>query len=81
MQQYVNMVLAFFQNHMIISAAVALAVIIFIWKKPGEAFKAAVFLVGMAVVFYILSLLGGTMFDGVDRKNDVTQKTENALRE
>lgn len=80
-EPYINMIVSFFYTNKIIALVVALVAIIFIWKKPGEAFRLAVFVGIMVVVFYLISLMGGAMNEGVGGKDTMTTKSEEVLEE
>lgn len=80
-ESYCNMVSNFFYANKIIAVIVALVLVVFVWKKPGEAIRLGIFLAVMVVVFYMITLMGGAMSDGVDGKDDMNTRTEELLQE
>lgn len=74
-----SVVVGFLYAHKYVVLIIGVVFGLFFWKKPGKAFSFSVFIVGMAIVLYLPTLLGGTLFQGVDNKADVTTKTESQL--
>ena len=73
---FYSVIVSFLIAHKIIGIALLLAIVFFVWKKPGHAFRLIVFLCVMAVILYMINLLGGTMFEGVINKKDASTRTE-----
>lgn len=68
---YSSLVVNFLSSNRIIALVIGLALILFIWKKPGEAIRFGIFIAVVAVAFYLISLVGGAMFEGADYSNKV----------
>lgn len=78
-ESIVAMGVSFLYANKIIALIIGLAIFLFVWKKPAEAFKAGVFIAIMVVVLYMISLMGGTMFQGAGGKGTMTTKSEEAM--
>lgn len=78
---YVSLVINFLATNKIIALVIALALILFIWKKPGTAIRFGLFLAGMAVLFYLLTLMNDAMFEGADYTNKMETKSMKQLEE
>jgi len=76
-----NAVSNFYYQDTILSVGILLAVVILVYLNPKKSLKFAVFLVIMGVIFYIISLLGGTMFTGVEHTEDLTHKSKQAIED
>ncbi len=78
-EPYIAMVVSFLYAYKIVAVVLVLAVITFAWKKPTQFFKLCTFLCIMVVILYMLNLLGGAMFEGVDNKNDGIDRSEQLI--
>ncbi len=76
---YFSLAVNFLYTNKIVALIILVVLILFIWKKPGEAFKFGIFVGVMAVIFYFISLMGGTMTDGSGDKKHMSTKSEQAL--
>ena len=68
----------FFYRHTIIAVAIIVAIAVFACFKPKVMLKMGVFVSVMGVLFYIISLLGGTLSTGVQHKDTLTGRSQEA---
>ncbi len=66
-------------THQIVSICVAVALVLFLWKKPKEFFKFSVFVLAMILLFYIITLMNDSMLGGVDNKHQMINETESKM--
>lgn len=78
---YVSLAISFLSTNRIVALVIGLALLLFIWKKPGAAIRFAIFVAIVAVVFYLISLLGGAMFEGADYSENIHTKSMNQLEQ
>jgi Na+/phosphate symporter len=76
----ISYVVSFYHTHTPIAIAIAIAIFFIAYWKPKIAFKfgSAVFFI--ALVFYMISLLGGLLTAGTKHKEGMINKTEKYLK-
>lgn len=78
-QKYYDLVLYFLTNNLLITFALCVALIFFLYKKTEETVKFLAFCVLLIVVIYIMSLLSDSGSLGVSTKKEMTQKSESVI--
>lgn len=78
---YISLIMDFLSSNRIVALIIVLALALFIWKKPGAAIRFAIFIGVMLVVFYLISLMGGAMFEGADYSENIHTKSMKQLEE
>ncbi len=78
---YVSLAINFLQTNKIIALVIVLALVLFVWKKPGAAMRFGIFLGIMAVVFYLITLMNDLMFEGADYTNEMDTKSIQQIQE
>ena len=73
-------VIAFLSAYKIFTVLLIGIFAFFILKKTAQTFKFILFITIMAIVFYFISLLGGTLFQGADNKNNASNKSIETLQ-
>ena len=68
----------FFYTHTIIAVSIIVAIAIFACFKPKAMLKLGIFGLVMGVLFYIISLLGGTLSTGVKHTDTLTDRSQDA---
>ena len=69
---------SFFYQHTIIAICILVGLVAFACFKPKIVMKIGVFAMIMGVLFYIISLLGGTLSTGVKHKDTLTERSQEA---
>ncbi len=71
----------FYHAYPLLIAGIGIVVLVWAWKKPKQATKGFLFLAFIALVFYVLSLLGEGTDSSTRMKDSMMRKTEQALEE
>ncbi len=69
----------FLITHQLISLCIAIALILFLWKKPKEFFRFTLFILAMALIFYIATFLNESMIGGIGNKHQMINETEEIM--
>ena len=79
--RYIQQAMDFFADKPLIAVIVLGVVLLFCIKKTKEAMKVGIFLLILAVGFYVFSQLGDASFHGLKAKSAGTVKSQKALEE
>ncbi len=71
-----SIIYSFIISHQLISLGIAVALVILLWRKPKAFFKLTLFILTITLLFYIATVMNESMFDGVDKKNQLINKTQ-----
>jgi hypothetical protein len=74
-----DIAVGFIHGHTIIVISLVVALGVFIYYKPKAMFKVMILAVGVGLVFYIISLLGESMYEGVQKKEEMIHKTKKMI--
>jgi len=67
-----------YYDYPILVIAVGIVILIWAYKKPKQASKGFLFLCFVALVFYVLSLMGEGTGSSINMKDQMMRKTEKA---
>jgi len=81
LNEYLQTARAFLQTNPIIAVVIGVIVVMLFYSKPKEMFKLVAFGLFIAVVFYFIALLTGTIDTGVKQKDQMIYKSRDVLRE
>lgn len=79
--RYIRLATDFFTDKPLVAVIIVGAILLFYIKKTKEAIKVTIFLLFLAVGFYVFSELGSVSFQGLQNKSTGTVKSEKALEE
>ena len=71
--------LTFLQANPIIAAVIAAIVLLLFYSRPKDMFRLVIFCVFMAVVFYFITLIAGTLSTGSKQKDQMIYKSQEEL--
>ncbi|MDY6855221.1 MAG: hypothetical protein SWO11_11045 [Thermodesulfobacteriota bacterium] len=74
-----DITIAFIRCHTIIVICLGAALSIFIYYKPKAMSKIMMLAVGIGIIFYIISLIGESIFEGVQKKEEMGYKTKRLI--
>lgn len=74
-----DIIIAFICGHTLIVICSVAALSLFIYYKPKTMFKIMLLALGIGIVFYIISLMGESMFEGVQKKEEMGHKTKKLI--
>lgn len=69
----------YFHQYTVVSLVFLAALAVFVFIKPKQAFKAAVFALVIGVMFYVISLVNDSMFSGVQQKDKMIKRSTDAI--
>lgn len=71
--------LVLLQDNPIIAAVIVMIVLVLFYSRPKEMFRLVIFCVFMAVVFYFITLIAGTLSTGSKQKDQMIYKSQEEL--
>lgn len=71
--------MTFFRQYPLLAVVLAAAVVLYGLARPKELGKLLAVVALLAIVFYLLSLLGGTLNTGIKEKDEMIYKTRDAI--
>jgi 4-hydroxybenzoate polyprenyltransferase len=74
-------ILAFLQTNPVIAVAIGAVVVVLFYSKTKEMCKLVGFCLFIAVVFYFLTLLAGTVSTGSKHKDQMIYKSKDVIEE
>lgn len=74
-----DIIIASIRGRTIIVICLVAALSLFIYYKPKAMFKIMLLALGIGVVFYIISLIGESIFEGVKEKEEMGHKTKKLI--
>ncbi len=80
-QKYYDLVLHFLASNLLITLALCVALVFFLYKKTEETVKFLAFCALLIAVIYIMSLLSESGSFGVFNKQEMTQKSESVIKD
>jgi len=80
-EQHLQDTLIFFKTNPIVAGIVVLFLILCFYSRPKESLKLVAFVVFLAVVFYLITLLAGAVGSGTTQKSQMIHKTEEMIRD
>ena len=79
-QEYAySVIYSFIITHQLITLCIAVALLLFLWKKPKEFFRFTLFILAMTLLFYIGTILNESMLGGVGNKHQMINETEEKM--
>ncbi len=81
LDEYLQNTLFFLQTNQTAAIVIGVAVVALFYFKTKEMFKLVAFCFFMAIVFYLITLLAGTLNTGAKQKDQMIYKSKEALGE
>jgi hypothetical protein len=78
-EEYLNRTLALLTSNPLIAAAIGLVVVFLLIKRASDVFKLLGLGVLLVVLFYVVTLLVGTVGSGSKQKDEMIYKTRRAI--
>ena len=69
----------FLTTHQLISLGIAVALAIFLWRKPKEFLKFTLFVLAMILLFYVGTIVNDSMLKGVESKHQGIKETHEKI--
>ncbi len=79
-QKYYDLILHFLASNLLITLALCVILLFFLYKKTEETVKFLAFCVLLVTVIYVMSLLSESGSFGEINKKEMTQKSENMIK-
>jgi uncharacterized membrane protein len=81
LNEYLQTARTFLSSNPIIAVVIGVILIVLFYSQPKEMFKLAVFGLFLAVVFYVITLLAGTVDTGSKQKDQMIYKSRDVIGE
>ncbi|MGK2907674.1 MAG: hypothetical protein ACSLFH_15230 [Desulfuromonadales bacterium] len=81
LNEYLQAAGTFLHTNPIIAVLIGVIVVVLFYSQPKEMFKLAAFVLFIAVVFYVITLLAGTVNTGSKQKDQMIYKSRDVIGE